>query len=369
VRLLTNIHRRFLCACLRSDSAHARQLTQTPGWDWEHLLKTATEEAVLPTLAAVAENGLDISAPPEIAAFLNELLRLHRERNEFLFGELRHAAGLLNEIGIEPVLLKGLAYLSAGVYSDPGARYLLDLDLLVPEEQLSSAVRQLMDSGYQQDETDRFVRFRHHHAPLHRGSVMLEIHHRLGLGPGASILPAKAVLESATAAEMDGVRVRIPSPTHLMTHLIIHSQMLHPYNERIWPPVRAMYDLVELQRRFSGSIEWPEIERRFRTAGQYGILVLHLMDVGEAFGLQPPIDLRMSLVTRIRRYRRRALRQFPGLRYFDPLYMFSAVCIRRLRVLRNVLVAPGGLRFLIAEARAPGVYQRFFTDVIAGRGR
>jgi hypothetical protein len=49
--------------------------------------------------------------------------------------------------------------------------------------------------------------------------------------------------------------------------------------------------------------------------------------------------------------------------------MFSAVCIRRLRVLRNVLAAPGGVKRFLIQLFAPGTFERIFLDVMEGRGR
>ena len=46
----------------------------------------------------------------------------------------------MNSRGIVPVLLKGAAYLKTGVYEDPAARILSDLDLLVEEARVSEAV-------------------------------------------------------------------------------------------------------------------------------------------------------------------------------------------------------------------------------------
>jgi Uncharacterised nucleotidyltransferase len=365
---LTDSYSQFLCACLRRDGAQARALTQTSGWDWERLLKTATEQAVLPALAALVHDGLNISLPKEISDLLSEVLAFNRERNDHIWNELKAAAQLLNDVRIEPVLLKGAAYIAAGVYPDSGARYLLDLDLLIPEAQLPQAVNHLVAQGYSVDETDKFGRFRHHHPQLSRGSVSIELHHKLGLGRCQFMLPARQVIESAVPLDLDGIRVRLPSPTHLAMHLIMHSQMLHPYNERIWPPLRAMYDLIKLRQRFGNYIRWADIEDRFRRADQYGLLALYLLYVRDALGSIPPFKARVTFLTRVRGFRRMLLRRLPLLRYFDPIYMLSILFTRRLRVLRSVLSTPRGPRYLVSALLAPGVYKGLFLDVVEGRG-
>jgi Uncharacterised nucleotidyltransferase len=327
------------------------------------------EEAVLPALASVVDEGLDISLPQEGSDFLAALLCLNRERNQQIWDELRTTVQLLNVVGVEPVLLKGAAYLAAGVYSDLGTRYLVDLDLLVPHPQLDKAFQHLVQNGYLYDKTDQFGYFRHHYPPLRRAAVPVEMHHRLGLGPCQLILSDEEVVKYSSSLELDGMRVRVPSSTHLVTHLVMHSQIQHPYNERIWPPLRVMHDLLRLQNHFRNSVDWAEVEYRFKRAGQVGLLQLHLIDVRNALGLEPPIDYRLTPVTRLRSLRRWTLRKFPVLRYLDPIYMFSAVCIRRLRVLRPVLRASGGLNRLLIQLFAPGTIERILVDVREGRGR
>jgi hypothetical protein len=145
--------------------------------------------------------------------------------------------------------------------------------------------------------------------------------------------------------------------------------MLHPYNERIWPPLRAMYDLHLVLRRFRGVIDWNFIEDRFRKAGKFGVLVLHLSQLNESLGVDVPFQVNMSILTRLRWFRRRLLQGMPGLRYFDPIYMFSTALIGRLRVLRNLLGKPHGFKHLVRQLLTSGVYRRFATDVAEGRGR
>jgi len=130
-----------------------------------------------------------------------------------------------------------------------------------------------------------------------------------------------------------------------------------------------MYDLDFVLRRFRTVIDWGSIERRFRAAGQFGVLVLHLSQVNEALGTGAPFEFQISGLTRLRWLRRKLLRRMPALRYADPIYMFSTVLIRRLRVLGSVFRKPNGLRHLVRQLLTSGVYRRFAADVVEGRGR
>jgi hypothetical protein len=361
----------FVCACLRGDDNAARALTRGTSQDWDSVFRVATEERVLPLLnSCINQLELRSTLPPDVADFLSAVEDLNRERNRHLLREVKFAGRLLNEAGIEPVLLKGLAYLMMGVYPDPAARYLLDIDILISETQSRAAVEILNRNGFAADSNDHFGQFRHHHPPMRRPeSPYIEVHHSLCLGKSSALLPPSDMIACSVPFDLDGVRVRVPCPEDLFTHLVVHSQILHTYSERIWPPLRAMSDLDRLLRRFRDVIDWSRIEKRFRKNGTFGLLALHFLQVSESLGVEPPFKFQMRGLMRLRLGRRRLVRRMPALRYVDPIYMLSTVFVGRMRVLRNMIGKPKGLKHLLKQLLTIGVYKRFATDVIEGRGR
>ncbi len=343
---------------------------QDRGWAWEQVFDLAAREAVLPALSSCNRNlGPSQAWPEPILEFLSGVESLNGERNAAILEEVRFAVQLLNKAGIEPVLLKGIAYLVTSVYAS-AERYLADVDFLIPEVQMEQAERTLLQNGFEADESDPFAHFRHHRPPLKRpGAIAFELHHALTTEVGRGLLPVAEVLASSRAVDLDGASAKVPGPEHMMMHLIIHSQMQHAYNERIWPPLRAMYDLSLLQRRFAREIDWQAIETKFRAAGAYGTLVLHLLQIQEALGVEPPLAIRLTPMLRLAWLRRRALRRFPPLRYFDPVYMFSILVGRRLSMLRKVLKTPHGTRHLREMFLSAPIYARFLEDLVKGRGK
>lgn len=368
---MRDLAQRFLYSCFRLDGESARVQLRDANWGWERLFAAAAHEAVLPALhGCTRELGLSDSLPSQVVEFLSHVEALNGERNEAILRELRLAARLLNQSGIQPVLLKGVAYLLSGVFDTPAARYLVDVDLLIPDPQIEQAVQVLQQNCFEADDNDPFARFRHHHPPLRRpGAIHFELHRTLAVGSAGSLLPVGEVLTAAKTVDLEGATVRVPCPEHMMTHLIVHSQLQHAYNERIWPPLRAMWDLVRLQRRFAGEIDWSRIERRFNAAGQRPTFILHVLRVQEALGFTPPFAVGMTPGLRLRWQRRQLLRRFPALRYFDPVYMFSTVLSRRLSMLVRVLRTPEGFGHLREEFLKPRTYRRFFQDIVEGRGK
>ena len=364
-------YRSFLCACIRGDRAAVQASIRGDAWDWERLCQTASDEALLPLLHSQFKS-LDLldSLPPEIAEFLQAVETSNRQRNQAILDELKAAVTVLNGIGIQPVLLKGLAYLKTGVYQDPAHRYLTDIDLLVPQEQQPAAVVALIQNGWAADNLDPFRNFRHHSPPLRRpSSAWIEIHHGLGIGVCERVLPAREVIERSSAVDLDGLCVRVPAAEDLVTHLIAHSQIQHSYHQRIWPPLRAMVDLLFLDRRFGPDLNWEPVAGRFAAADKYGVFVLHLLEVKESLGLAFPLRLRFNPFLRFCWDRRKTLQRHPEFRYFDPFYMLPMALTHRVRRLRKVLATRNGARYMLSQLFAPENYVRLWTDLVHGRGR
>jgi hypothetical protein len=362
----------LLCACF--DSRLVLDRVEGLNWkslDWENFIRIAGQELVLPALhGRLEELGVSSRLPDDASNFFAAVAEMNLERNQAILSDVAAVASLLNKVGIEPVLLKGAAYCLTGVYASLATRYLWDVDLLIPEAHLSLAVEAMVQDGFEPERSYRLGRFRHHHPPLARsGSISFELHHSLGMGICKSLLPASEVLEHSVGFDFLGAKVRVPSPDHLMTHLIMHSQIQHPYNERIWPPLRAMLDLVLVRRRFDKEIDWSAIQRRYHKVGQSGVLALHLLQVRDVLGAEPPFSIRLTGLTYLRWLRRKLLRKLPSLRFVDPVYMYSTVLVRRLRLLRNALAVPGGWRYIAGELFAHDFYKRFVRDIVEGHGR
>ncbi len=366
-----NTYRDFLCACIRQDRDQVLNAIRQDTWSWESLFQTAAEEALLPILYSQFKSlNLLHEIPQEIPDFLLSVEAANRERNASILAELKAAVTHLNAIGIEPVLLKGAAYLQTGVYQDPAHRFLMDIDILVPEEQQRPATESLTQNGWLTVDLDPFRHFRPHSPALHRASkVWIEIHHALGTGACERVLPAREVIERSAAIDLDGLRVRVPAPADLLTHLVMHSQMQHTSDQRIWTPIRALLDLLRLTRRFAPQLDWQSVAKRFSAAGKYGVFALHLLQLQDSLAQTVPFRIELNPLLRFCRYRRKALQTRPALRYVDPSYMFSMVLAHRLRMARKVLATKTGAQYLLAQILAPENYHHLWADVKQGRNR
>lgn len=358
-----------VAACLNGSFESLARIPHGAAGGWEGLISAASRELVLPALSGRLQE-VGVQAPVEVAEFLATVEDLNYSRNVQILEEMRTIASILNGVGIEPVALKGAAFLLAGVYPKPGSRYLCDLDLLVPHSDLRVAAEALERDGYRQDGRDAMARFRHHYPQLQRPcdggvcGVPVELHHSLGHGISRRILSGEEMLRGSRPVEWNGVRIRVPSPEHLTTHLILHSQLHHSYSERIWPPIRAMYDLAVLDRHFGARLGWADIYRRFQSCGHRATLLLHLLQVRTTLGMPLPFAFKLGWIERARWMRRQALNRWPALRMADPVYLASATLSRRMQFLTSIVSAPGGWKSAAQTLVRPDFYRRLLAEIV-----
>ena len=362
-----DLHYTFLATCLGEHARGASNEPSAAGISPEALIRTADEQYVLPAVySTLCSLGLSWRFPPEANEFLSTLESLNRDRNQMLLSEVRSIARLLNHHGIEPVLLKGAAYIVAGVYGTLADRLVGDIDILIAESQYRAAIELLVDSGYRRAESDPVGMFRHHHPQLRSPrSLLVEVHHRLTSGRLAQFLTRSEIVASSSSYVFDGVHVRIPSPEHLVTHHILHSQLHGYYRERIWPPLRCMLDLLLLERRFGSAIDWPAVEARFRRNRHYRTLALHLNQVERILGMRTPISIRWTPALRFQRLIRKFIRAYPSLRLVDP-DLYVSILDRRARLLNDILSHPTGWRLLFKILFSPTFYRNLMVDVRRG---
>jgi hypothetical protein len=116
--------------------------------DWLALYQLATAHLVAPVLyATLATRDRLSQVPPDVRTALEGLYQLNDQRNRRLRAVLRDTVRLLNQAGIEPILLKGAIALLPEQYPLACARVLGDLDLAVDADQLAPAVAALQGAA------------------------------------------------------------------------------------------------------------------------------------------------------------------------------------------------------------------------------
>lgn len=178
--------------------------------------------------------------------------RVARAQHEEIRREVRHLIRALAPLGAPVVLLKGAAYVMAGLPAAQG-RVFSDIDILVPSEALGTAESLLALAGWwaqpQTPYDERYYREWMHELPpmqhQQRGTT-LDVHHTIlpltaKLRPDPRLLFAHAV----PLQDQPGMHVLAPADMvlHSMTHLFTNDDMDHA--------LRDLSDLDLLLRHFA----------------------------------------------------------------------------------------------------------------------
>jgi hypothetical protein len=202
--------------------AEPASVTGLSAGQWNGLISAARAERLIGTLAYRLHG---VAVPPEVAPVLADARdEAVREARQALW-EADRARVALAPLGVPFVLLKGTAYVTAGLKAGEG-RFVGDLDILVPRAALDDVEAALLAAGWEwvkpDPYDDAYYRQWMHELPpmIHRErDRMIDVHH--------TILPLTARQRpDAEAMITDSVKIgeglRILSPEDRVCHAAAH---------------------------------------------------------------------------------------------------------------------------------------------------
>ncbi len=199
------------------------------GDGWTALIAAARAEQMAGTLA---HRLADLPMPPAAARLLADARASAEDGRTAALWEAEMARRALAPLGLPVVLLKGTAYVAAGLRAGVG-RSIGDLDILVPRERIDEVEAALLAAGWEWVKPDPYDdayyrRWMHELPPLiHRTrDRMIDVHHTI-LPLTARITPKPAWM-IADSLELNGglsVLSREDMVMHSATHLIADGDM------------------------------------------------------------------------------------------------------------------------------------------------
>jgi hypothetical protein len=327
-----------------------------PSPSWPAILDVANRALVTPQLeAALDDAGLGNAPPPAVADFMRLAGRLNRERNRRLGVTLADALRALNDAGVTPTLLKGLALQATLPRQGLAmARMLGDLDLLVAPEEVATACRALTAAGFpmlsRYDGDDVHVV-----AEFGRADDVgcIDLHQRL---PGPALLAA-AVSASATFAEIavgEGV-ARLPDPTSQAAALVLHDQLHDGGYWRGGFDVRHLLDIKLLAASGEG-IDWSRLRSSFATALSRTMLETELIAAEQLMNAEPPAAFTSGRWSRLQYRRQLAQHTWPPARPL--LAAAAAVSEASALAAHRAAIRTAGSQPAVGETSLQGVWTR-----------
>lgn len=222
--------------CLRLDPA-----------GWTALLTAARAERLIGSLAHRLD-GLDI--PLRVGAVLADARADAAAGRCRALWEAEMARRALNPLGCAVILLKGTAFVAAGLDAGRG-RSIGDLDILVPRDRLDAVEAALLTAGWEwvkpdPYDDDYYRRWMHELPPMiHRDrDAMIDVHHTI-LPPTARITPDPAKL--VAGAESLGSGLSVLSPEDMVVHAALHLFA----DGDLSGGLRNLWDIDRLTREFA----------------------------------------------------------------------------------------------------------------------
>jgi hypothetical protein len=258
---------------------------------WERVVEIASEYWM--TLALYWELGekrLLGLLPGDLIEYFKTIHEWNSARNREILAHAGELAGLLNQVGVEPLLLKGVSHLASGLYPDPAIRFMDDIDILVPSDRAPECWRFLLSSGYRT--LAIYADFPVELIPDERWPPLrrtgrtgeLEVHH---LSEWHDMTGSPSLYADAAPVTLAGGKACILSATRHMIITLAHGFVQHRYRPEP-VPLRDLYDATLLSRQPGGGIAWTQVMEAFERGGQENALRTACMMWRRLFMHGPP---------------------------------------------------------------------------------
>jgi len=221
---------------------------------WDRLLRVYRRNKLLPALAAaVEEAGLTAGIPEKAQEHLLAARREAEQHARMIRWEVNRIRRALRDVGVEIVLLKGAAYVLAGLPPGRG-RLVQDLDVLVPKERLPEVERALLAAGWEWADDDSYDQhyyraWMHELPPLrhHLRDTVLDVHHTILPETGRLRPDPRKLFGEARAIEEAGFKVLAP------VDMVLHAAAHMLGDETLGGALRDLIDLDALLRHFAAT--------------------------------------------------------------------------------------------------------------------
>ncbi len=253
-------------AALR-DPSSLRSLDES---EWDRTLRLYRRNKLLPALAVVVESaGASEGLPAKVQEHLLAARLEADQHARAIHWEANRIRRALRGLRVDPVLLKGAAYVLGGLPPGRG-RLVQDLDIMVPRDTLPEVERAVLGAGWEWASDDpydqRYYRAWMHELPPLRHAVrdtLLDVHHTILPETGRLRPDARKLFAEARPIGEPGFRILAP------VDMVLHSAAHMFADETLGGALRDLVDLDALLRHFAATEPgfWDRVVPRARELG------------------------------------------------------------------------------------------------------
>lgn len=243
--------------------------------EWELVLGQAMHTRLPARLAQhFIDHGWFLKVPAQPRQYLDGSLRLADRQQREVYWEVDCIRRALKDVDTPIVLLKGAAYLMAGLPAAQG-RIFSDIDLMVPRERIREVEGALFVCGWICEErdayNDRYYREWMHEIPplVHvQRNTVIDLHHTITPPTSRFAVDGAKLFDQIVAVDFDK-KIFVLAPIDMVLHSAVHLFQEGEFGHGL----RDLLDLKDLLEHFSKQTNF------------WG----NLMDRADALGLQIPL--------------------------------------------------------------------------------
>ena len=246
--------------------------------NWEQLLYLANLHMSTPLwYAQLKKDNMLSHLPEDLVQYLEALYQANLQRNQQLETGLVRLLSEFNKASIDTLLLKGAATFCDPLFTDPGSRFMGDLDILAPGDKVETCRAILIELGYQEipnkgmelDElpTDE----RHHQLPryyLPGTPIVVEIHFKISYALVGRMITPEVAWKNRTKTKLEEEATSVLSPDHKLILNTAHALIPHREYLRGHISLLQLTEFVLLAQRYSDTIDW---QNWLQTARQFSL--------------------------------------------------------------------------------------------------
>jgi len=262
---------------------------------WRELLNLARAHLLSPLLYSKIRRS-NRSYP---SSFTDSLLRDYRQnalRNLHFRKQLYDLGKSFTDSNVPFIVLKGM-HLIHGIYQDPSARIIGDIDILVLAEDLERADRILRDMGYTANSRltpKEQAENMHHLKPFSReGDFCVEVHWNISLPKASHTLNPRGIWDRRRiiATLPRHAKLLGLSDSDLMIHLAIHTT----YHHQLDAGLRPLCDIAELAQQAGSAFDWRHFLELAKVEEHQRGVHLALRLAQDLVGAQIPFEVMQDL--------------------------------------------------------------------------
>jgi hypothetical protein len=243
----------------------------------------------------------DKYVPSEIIKNLEKIYYSNLARNMLLYDELNKILMAFTKAGIDTVVLKG-AFLAEEIYKNIGLRPMSDIDLLIKEEDLQKAKKELIELKYaatiifSTKFQEQYQTLRIEELPfIHQDKkIYIEIHWDIEprLDHYHYKIDINKFWNNVKSAKIAGIETLTFAPEDLLQHLCLHVDK--HVNLSMAPPAKPLRDycdIAEVTNYYKDTIDWNYL---LKSSKEYGIeepIFQGMFIAKEYFGAFIPEDI------------------------------------------------------------------------------